>query len=210
MKTKGIILIIVALTVGYFSVNITSYIWLERAVAFSLMCFLGGIFLLIIENKNPEKGSVPRYPNPPAPPKKCICNDIGKHTPGGRCEADHSIKPNNFLLSKIANFEFRFWLYDRRVDIEEYKDFNYLSATFQNALINDWFREVHNLHSYVERYDDGSFDYVITSDLFTEVFDYNDGPFKSFLDAQNKSIETMVSKIYDNKPIRPEFPKDRT
>ena len=43
--------------------------------------------------KNPpaspkRKGSVPRMRNPPPPPiKKCICNAIEEHSPGGRCEA---------------------------------------------------------------------------------------------------------------------------
>lgn len=37
-----------------------------------------------------KKGSVPKMKNPPHPPKKkCICNDISKHSPGGRCEANH-------------------------------------------------------------------------------------------------------------------------
>jgi len=50
---------------------------------------------------------------------------------------------------------------------------------------------------------------VITSDLFTEVLEYNDGPFKTFLDAQNGSIKRMVSTIYKDKPVLPKFPEDR-
>lgn len=33
--------------------------------------------------------------------KKCICNDIGKHSPGGRCEACHSKKKDGGTTFKI-------------------------------------------------------------------------------------------------------------
>ena len=177
-----------------------------------------GILLILFDKSEKYKG-IPKMENPPAPPKKCICNDIGKHTPGGRCEAEHSLIPipeewlfyfwKWFLLPQTLK-KHSLSAMSRFSGSEAVKiHFLSLPKTCQNALKIDWFREVHDLHSYVERYDDGSFDYVITSDLFKEVFDYNDGPFETFLDAQNKSIVTMVSKIYDNKLIRPEMPKDR-
>jgi hypothetical protein len=44
------------------------------------------------EHLRPKKNSMPTYDNPPPPPKRkrCICNIISEHTPGGRCEANHS------------------------------------------------------------------------------------------------------------------------
>ena len=49
---------------------------------------IGFVFLLI--DQFTESKGIPKMKNPPAPPKKCICNDIGKHSPGGRCESCHS------------------------------------------------------------------------------------------------------------------------
>lgn len=161
---------------------------------------IGFIILLAFSvlNKNKTKG-LPHYANPPAPPIK---------------------KPlRKFILSGKVHRDFLFWYWNlnENINSEECKIFHDLSVTCQNARITDWFREVHNLHSYVERYDDGSFDYVITSDLFTEVVDYGDGPFETFLEAQNKSIKIMESKIYVNdfpnfptsEPSPPKCPKDR-
>lgn len=55
-----------------------------------------------------KKGSVPRMKDPPPPPeKKCICNNVAKHSPGGRCEACWSkiTKPKDFdeKMRKLRN-----------------------------------------------------------------------------------------------------------
>ena len=56
----------------------------------ALFVILGWVSIMLksSERSDGKKGSVPRMKNPPPPPKKkCICNDISKHSPGGRCEA---------------------------------------------------------------------------------------------------------------------------
>lgn len=80
--------------------------------------------------------------------------------------------------------------------------FNNFQNIVKNTYLTEWFREVHNFHSYIERFQDGDFDYVITSDFFKEKVDYNDGYFKTFLDAQNKSIIQMYSIVYSNQTER--------
>ena len=59
-----------------------------------------GIAFIIRDNIRTSKG-IPKMKNPPPPPKKCICSDIGKHSPGGRCEADHSNRKYSFGLPEI-------------------------------------------------------------------------------------------------------------
>jgi hypothetical protein len=80
--------------------------------------------------------------------------------------------------------------------------FNNFQNIVKNTYLTEWFREVHNFHSYVERFQDGDFDYVITSDFFKEIVDYNDGYFKTFLEAQNKSIVQMYSIVYSDQTER--------
>lgn len=51
---------------------------------------IGWISLMLKSSSKKGKESVPRMKNPPPPPiKKCICNTIENHSPGGMCEADH-------------------------------------------------------------------------------------------------------------------------
>lgn len=64
-----------------------------------------GILLILFDKSEKYKG-IPKMENPPAPPKKCICNDIGKHTPGGRCEANHFELLKNELIEKRKRPEF--------------------------------------------------------------------------------------------------------
>jgi hypothetical protein len=118
-----------------------------------------------------------------------------------------SLPPNILYLvfSKQANEDFHKWFYNYynkdKISVGAFNHeelFNNFQNIIKNAYLTDWFREVHNLHSYVERYDNGEFDYFITGDLFKEVTDFNDGAFKTFLEAQNKSIVQMHSVIYKN------------
>ena len=105
MKTLGILLIILSLFIGYISDSITNEIWFERAIGFSFGIFLYGIFILIKTSNCRFMRGVPNPPEHLRPKKKCICNDIGKHTPGGRCEADHSDKDDKLLNLLIEELE---------------------------------------------------------------------------------------------------------
>lgn len=93
MKVVGVLLIILSIFIGYISDSITNQIWFERAIGFSFGNFLFGIFILIKTSNCRFMRGVPNPPEHLRPKKKCICNDIGKHTPGGRCEAEHSVNP---------------------------------------------------------------------------------------------------------------------
>lgn len=196
MKILGVFLIVASLAVGCIAGNYIEQYSVEPFVGIAFCLFLMGICFLSLEDlleeeeEQTEKGSVPYMRNPPPPPKKEIVD--------------------TFILSGKANYDFRFWYYDKKKDSREWRFFNEMSTTCQNALVNDWFREVHDFHSYIVRYDDGSFDYEITSDYFKEVFDFEDGPFRTFLDAQNGAIKTMEDIVYNKKPICPEFPEDKT
>jgi hypothetical protein len=67
---------------------------------------MGWISLMLSSSSSTRKGSVPRMKNPRALPpkkKKCICNDIEKHSPGGRCKACYSkIKIPKFPEDRIT------------------------------------------------------------------------------------------------------------
>jgi hypothetical protein len=73
-----------------------------------------------------------------------------------------------------------------------------LAPTFSQAF--RWFREKHDLHSYIEMYrDDNShyFDYVTVNDIIGSV-DYGDGLFNTYEEAElaclNKLIEIVKNK----------------
>ncbi|NRT11512.1 hypothetical protein [Flavobacterium sp. 14A] len=109
-------------------------------------------------------------------------------------------------MSKV-DLDFQKWFYNYfnkdKISVAAFNHeelFNNFQNIAKNAYLTEWFREIHNLHSYVERYDDGEFDYYITGSLFKEVTDFNDGPFKTFIEAQNKSIVMMHSIISNQKP----------
>lgn len=89
MKKIGVILIIISLVIGAITNDLPEEFPIEPFVGIAFGYFLLGMAVIILD-KNCPKGRTPKMRNPPAPPKKCICNDIGKHSPGGRCEADHS------------------------------------------------------------------------------------------------------------------------
>lgn len=88
MKNIGIILIFISFLIGCIVDYLPKEFPIEPLVGIAFGYFLLGMALIILDKDCP-KGKVPKMRNPPAPPKKCICNDIGKHSPGGRCEADH-------------------------------------------------------------------------------------------------------------------------
>ena len=86
MKIVGVLFIVLALAVGYASGSVIDQLWIERVVGFAFTSFLIGIFILI-KDKNTTPTPLKRGARNS---KECICNDIGEHSPGGRCEADHS------------------------------------------------------------------------------------------------------------------------
>lgn len=106
MKKIGIILIIASFVLGVTSDYLPKEFPIEPIVALAFGYLLLGIYLLIqlghygfmrgVPNppEHLRKGSVPKMKNPPPPPDtKCICNNIAYHSPGGKCEACHSIPP---------------------------------------------------------------------------------------------------------------------
>lgn len=88
MKTKAFILLAVYLAIGI--ATTFQYIpvlpWL---IALAFVCYLLGMYFLILAKK--ENG-FPDYNSPIPPKNKCICNDIEKQSPGGRCPVKHDIK----------------------------------------------------------------------------------------------------------------------
>ena len=186
MKILGVCLIFASLAIGFISDYYIDFYAIEPFIMLAFGYFLLGIWVLII-SKNDVSTDVLKMTNPPEPPKKKILD--------------------KFILSGKANYDFRFWHYDKKKYSLEWNFFNEISATCHNALIIDWFRDIHGLHTYIEMYDDDTFDYVITGAIIIEVNDYNDGPFKTFLDAQNRTIEMMVEIIY-GKEKKLELPKD--
>lgn len=90
MKNIGVLLVCFSLGMRfqeYLSVN-------QFQFDFELVLSFIGIIMILIDEFTVGTG-IPEMENPPTPPKKCICNDIGKHSPGGRCEACHSKKFNS-------------------------------------------------------------------------------------------------------------------
>lgn len=86
MKILGVCLIVLSMVIGYISDSCIDPMSIEPFVGLAFCFFIVGIYALI-KTKN----------TPPTPLKRgvmnlkeCICNDIGKHTPGGRCEAEHN------------------------------------------------------------------------------------------------------------------------
>jgi hypothetical protein len=70
----------------------------------AFLIFLSGIWAINLHYAPEEKG-MPKYDGPPLPPplkkRKCICNDIDKHFPTGKCEACYeksiaSLKDSDF------------------------------------------------------------------------------------------------------------------
>jgi hypothetical protein len=61
-----------------------------------------------------------------------------------------------------------------------------------------WFREKHQLHSYIERFNNNTLDYVITYDECEKELDFGDGPFNTYEEAElaclNKLIEIVKNK----------------
>jgi hypothetical protein len=78
-----------------------------------------------------------------------------------------------------------------------YKKHNVLVPLWQQAF--DWFREEHTLHSYIERYDDDTFDYTISSKVFVEEIDYGDGPFELYRDAQVACLDRLIQIVKNKK-----------
>jgi hypothetical protein len=58
-----------------------------------------------------------------------------------------------------------------------------------------WFREKHNIHSYIEWFDDGKFDYTLTSAKFKEEVCYDDGPFDTEQEAQNACLKQLINEV---------------
>lgn len=74
--------------------------------------------------------------------------------------------------------------------------YNFTAPTFSQAF--EFFREKHGFHSYIEIYSDDTFDYTITSKIFTETNDYGDGPFLTFYEAQLACLNQLI-KLVKNK-----------
>lgn len=54
MRILGVLLIVLALAIGYTSGSVIDQLWIERVVGFAFSCFLFGMFILIKDNKKDE------------------------------------------------------------------------------------------------------------------------------------------------------------
>lgn len=66
--------------------------------------------------------------------------------------------------------------------------------------IFDWFRNL-GYHSFIEMYDNDTFDYVISSKKFVEEFDYNDGPFYTYEEAEIACVNSLILLLKKEKQI---------
>ena len=55
-----------------------------------------------------------------------------------------------------------------------------------------WFREKHQLHSYIERFNNNTLDYVITYDECEEELDFGDGPFNTYEEAELACLNKLI------------------
>jgi hypothetical protein len=68
-----------------------------------------------------------------------------------------------------------------------------LAPTYSQAF--RWFRENHKIHSYIEWFDNGQFDYTLTSAKFEEEVFYDDGPFDTEQEAQNACLKRLLNEV---------------
>jgi hypothetical protein len=97
-----------------------------------------------------------------------------------------------FYVKKILNPEF-FYTPSDYDDYPEQKEKEVLIPTYSQAF--RWFRENHNIHSYIEWFDDGKFDYTLTSAKFEEEVCYDDGPFDTEQEAQNACLKRLINEV---------------
>lgn len=62
-----------------------------------------------------------------------------------------------------------------------------------------WFREKHDIVSYIKRFEDNTFDYECNSPKFKEVIDFEDGPFDTYEEAELACLERLIDKITNKK-----------
>lgn len=76
-------------------------------------------------------------------------------------------------------------------------DMMYIPAPLIQQVIK-WFISKNYL-LYVEIFADKTFDYTIVSDNFAEEFEYDDGPFQIFEEAQISGIKRMIEELEDER-----------
>ena len=69
-----------------------------------------------------------------------------------------------------------------------------LSAPTHQQLL-DWLREKHDLHIFINMFDDNTFDYTVTSRMFTSTVDYEDGPFNDYHECLNTAFKNALKHI---------------
>jgi hypothetical protein len=86
-----------------------------------------------------------------------------------------------------------------KIGVETNNDKGILAPLYQQAF--RWFREKHDLHSYIEMYrDDNShyFDYVTVSDIIGSV-DYGDGLFNTYEEAELACLKKLIDIVKSKK-----------
>lgn len=81
MKKLGYIFISIFFAIGI-TTNTNLIPTMPWLIALAFMFFLLGMYCLMAKNNSTCS-------------EKCICNDIEKHSPGGRCKANHSKSPRD-------------------------------------------------------------------------------------------------------------------
>jgi len=99
------------------------------------------------------------------------------------------IEPHNFAF--YDKKELDIWSFCKL----EMQDMNNLVAAPLISEAFDWFRNTHKIHSYIQLFEDGKFDYTHTSDKFIKEEDYGDGPFETFEEAQIGSLKKLIEII---------------
>jgi len=68
-----------------------------------------------------------------------------------------------------------------------------LSPLYQQAF--RWFREKHDMCSFIQRFEGRVYDYEITSDIFKEITDFKDGYFDTYEEAELECLKKLIEIV---------------
>jgi hypothetical protein len=58
-----------------------------------------------------------------------------------------------------------------------------------------WFREKHDMCSFIQRFEGRVYDYEITSDIFKEITDFKDGYFDTYEEAELECLKKLIEIV---------------
>jgi hypothetical protein len=100
-----------------------------------------------------------------------------------------SLEFNEPCFGHYANAEL---VYDSHTN-NEMQRFRYAAPTFSQVF--RWFRDEHDIVSYINRFEDNTFDYECNSPKFKEVIDFEDGPFDTYEEAELACLEKLIEIV---------------